>query len=101
MAGKTSQDILNPMGLEKITEDFEGVVGGMKAEPFNTALIGGHLEALPIKCLELKKIASAIQSKIVTLDNKVNKWKDIPDNVAAEIKMWRSKAINTLTSMLD
>ena len=91
MAGKSPTEILDPLGLAEAHASFEPILAAMKLKPFATALIGVHLESLAPKCAELKKAVSVVQSKIVTLDNKVKKWKDVPEQVTSEIKGWRAK----------
>ena len=94
MAGKTAGEILNPLGSEQIQTMFAAIVSSLGEPPFSTALLGKHLEAFPTKCLDVKKAAGSVSAKVVLLHNKVNKWKDIPDCVASEVKLWKAKVLS-------
>ena len=96
MAGKTAGEILNPLGLELIQTMFAAIVSSLGEAPFSTALIGKHLEAFPSKCLDVKKAAANVLAKVVLLHNKVNKWKEIPDCVASEVKLWKAKVLSLI-----
>ena len=94
MVDKTPTEFLNGMGLASIRTEFGEVLAGMRLEPFTTFLIGIQLESFPGKCHELKKKAASVNAKVVVLDNKVIKLKDVTEDcsVRGEMKQWRSKA---------
>eukprot|EP00969_Alexandrium_andersonii_P205064 9061171-Alexandrium_andersonii.AAC.1 len=94
MAGKSPQDILMPIGLKGAKDTLDLIYEKMEAEPFTGVLAGSELEDFATECSELKKKAAVAQKQIVQLDNRVRKWKEVPSEVAAELKHWRQKASN-------
>ena len=97
-ASKTPQEIVGPLGLQEVQTSLQEVLDAMQQAPFDSALLAQDFLLYKERCAEFKKVLAVAQKKIVSLDIKISKWKEVPDGVTALVKLWRNKVPNAKNS---
>ena len=94
-AGKSPEEVLDPMGLSNVRGGVEAVLAALSEHPFTTLAIGEDFAKVSSSCAELKKKAGAAHRNMVNLDIKVSKWKTETSDASQEMKdvlrNWRNK----------